>query len=77
VSRSKAEGAEIWPMAPWCTPCGVFTRALGTPLAEWAVPLPTGIAIRFPDAEALGALEREIAELLLRGARTFAGADVP
>jgi hypothetical protein len=54
-------------MAPWVTPSGLFSKALGTPLAEWSVPLPDGTPIRFPSAEALETLERELAELFLRG----------
>ena len=41
--------------------------ALGTPLVEWGVPLPRGAAIRFPAANALEGIEREMAELFLRG----------
>lgn len=67
TSKSRSEGAEIWPMAPWVTPSGIFTRALGTPLVEWGIPLPRGAAIRFPTADAVEAIERELAELLLRG----------
>jgi hypothetical protein len=66
TAKSRSEGADIWPMAPWVSPSGIFTKALGTPLAEWSVPLPPGTAIRFPSAEALEAIERELAELLLR-----------
>lgn len=71
TSKSAAEGAEIWPMAPWVTPSGLFTKMLGTPLAEWGVPLQAGAAIRFPTAEALAAMERELAELLLRAMGAF------
>ena len=46
-------------MAPWVTPSGIFTRALGTPLLEWALPLPQGTAIRFPSADAVETIERE------------------
>jgi len=67
TAKSRSEGAEIWPMAPWVTPSGLFTRALGTPLVEWGVPLPKGAAIRFPNADALQEIEREMAELFLRG----------
>ena len=66
TSKSRSEGADIWPMAPWVTASGVFTRTLGTPLAEWSVPLPTGTAIRFPGADALETIERELAEVFLR-----------
>jgi len=64
VAKSRSEGAEIWPMAPWVSPSGLFTRALGVPLAEWAVPLPAGSALRAPKPEALEAIERELVELL-------------
>jgi len=66
LSKSRSAGPEIWPSSPWATPSGVFTRALGTPLAEWGVPLPTGNAVRFPKPEAFEAMVREVAELLLR-----------
>lgn len=68
TAKSVSEGAEIWPMAPWETPSGIFTKMLGVPLAEWGLPLPAGTAIRFPSAEALEKIERELAELFLRGA---------
>ncbi|HYR69293.1 MAG TPA: hypothetical protein VER77_05380 [Candidatus Dormibacteraeota bacterium] len=67
TAKSRSEGAEIWPMAPWVTPSGIFTRALGTPLVEWSIPLPRGAAIRFPSADAVEAIEREMGELFLRG----------
>jgi hypothetical protein len=66
TAKSHSDGAEIWPMAPWVTPSGLFSKALGMPLAEWSVPLPQGAAIRFPSAEALETMERELAELFLR-----------
>lgn len=66
TAKHRSEGAEIWPMAPWVTPSGVFTRALGTPLLEWTVPLPTGTPLRNPGDEALVSIERELIELLLR-----------
>lgn len=66
TSKSRSEGADIWPMAPWVAPSGIFTKTLGTPLAEWSVPLPAGTAIRFPSAEALEGIGRELAELFLR-----------
>jgi hypothetical protein len=62
-----SEGPDIWPMSPWPTPSGVFTRALGTPLLEWAVPLPEGGMIRYPKPETFEPIQREIAGLLLRG----------
>jgi hypothetical protein len=66
LSKSRSTGPEIWPSAPWATPSGVFTRALGTPLAEWGVPLPSGNAVRFPKPEGFEAMAREGAELILR-----------
>jgi len=68
MTKSRSEGPEIWPMAPWPTPSGLFTRALGTGLAEWAVALPPATMVRFPKPEAFEAIAREVAELLLRGA---------
>jgi len=67
TAKHRSEGAEIWPMAPWVTTSGLFTRALGTPLVEWAVPLPASTPVRSPGTDALLALERELAELFLRG----------
>jgi hypothetical protein len=66
LSKTRSAGPDIWPMAPWATPSGTFTRALGTPLAEWGIPLPSGNAIRFPKLEAYEAMTREACELLLR-----------
>ena len=63
VAKSRSEGAEIWPAAPWVTPSGLFTRALGVPLAEWAVPLPKGAPLRPATPAALEAVERELVEL--------------
>ena len=68
TAKHRSEGAEIWPMAPWVTPSGVFMRALGTALVEWAVPLPPATQVRNPTSEALLAMERELAELFMRGA---------
>jgi hypothetical protein len=68
TAKHRSEGAEIWPLAPWVTPSGVFTRALGTPLVEWTVPLPVGTPLRNPTGEAVAAIERELIELFLRGA---------
>ena len=67
TAKSRSDGAEIWPMAPWVTPSGLFTRALGVPLAEWAVPLPSGASVRSPSQPAVETMEREFAELFLRG----------
>lgn len=72
TAKHRSEGAEIWPMAPWVTPSGVFTRALGTPLVEWAVPLPAATQARNPTSEALLGMERELAELFLRGTGVLA-----
>ena len=67
MAKSRSEGPEIWPMAPWTTPSGLFTRALGTGLAEWAVALPPATMVRFPKPEAFEAIAREVAELIARG----------
>lgn len=67
MTKSHSEGPEIWPMAPWTTPSGLFTRALGVGLAEWAVALPPATMVRFPKPEAFETIAREVAELLLRG----------
>ncbi|HYQ88544.1 MAG TPA: hypothetical protein VEU09_02835 [Candidatus Binatia bacterium] len=67
LTKSVSEGPEIWPAAPWLTPSGVFTRALGLPLAEWGVPVHPGVAVRFPKPEDFEALAREV-EGLIRGA---------
>ena len=68
LAKARSEGAEIWPMAPWATPSGAFSRALGVPLAEWGVPLPAGSTLRQPSPEAYRPVIAEIAELILRGA---------
>jgi hypothetical protein len=68
LAKSRSAGPEIWPMAPWTTPSGVFTRALGVALAEWGVPFPQGAAFRSPTPEALESIQAEIAELVLRAA---------
>lgn len=67
TSKTRSQGAEIWPSAPWVTPSGLFTRALGTPLSEWTAPLPPGSAIRAPSPAAFQAIEAEFAEIFLRG----------
>jgi hypothetical protein len=64
LSKVVSEGPEIWPAAPWMTPSGVFTRALGTPLAEWGIPLPASTAVRFPKAEQFGTMASEAAGLV-------------
>ncbi|HEU4724781.1 MAG TPA: hypothetical protein VFU59_05710 [Candidatus Eisenbacteria bacterium] len=71
LSKSRSAGPEIWPSSPWATPSGVFTRALGMPLAEWGVPLPAGNAVRFPKPESFDAMAREVAELLLRAVESL------
>ena len=68
LSKETSEGPEIWPMAPWLTPSGIFTRTLGTPLAEWAIPLPTSAAVRFPKPEDFAAIVREATDLVARAA---------
>ncbi|HEY7727845.1 MAG TPA: hypothetical protein VID50_05280 [Candidatus Eisenbacteria bacterium] len=65
-SKERSEGPEIWPMAPWSTPSGVFTRALGVPLMEWGVPLPSGGEIRFPTTDSFHRLVGEATSLLGR-----------
>ena len=67
MAKSRSEGPEIWPVAPWPTPSGLFTRALGTGLAEWAVALPPATMVRFPKPDAFESIAREVAELILRG----------
>ena len=66
LSKEVSEGPEIWPSAPWMSPSGVFSRALGTPLAEWSIPKHPGVAVRFPGVEDFQALAGE-AEGLIRG----------
>lgn len=64
LSKTVSEGPEIWPAAPWMTPSGVFTRALGTPLAEWGIPIDPSIAIRFPKPEQFEVLAAEAGNLI-------------
>ncbi len=64
LSKTVSDGPEIWPQAPWMTPSGVFTRAIGTPLAEWSIPVHPGVAIRFPKPEEFEALAAEAGSLL-------------
>ncbi len=66
-SREVSEGPEIWPGAPWMTPSGVFTRALGTPLVEWGIPVGPDVAVRFPKPDQFESLSGEV-ERLVRGA---------
>jgi hypothetical protein len=64
LSKSVSEGPEFWPMAPWVTPSGIFTRALGTPLAEWGVPMTPAGSVRQPKLEGFESIAREVAELI-------------
>jgi hypothetical protein len=66
LSKTVSEGPDIWPSAPWMTPGGVFSRALGTPLAEWAIPMHASSAVRFPKPEELQRLAGETADLIRR-----------
>jgi len=68
TAKTRSQGAEIWPSAPWVTPSGLFTRALGTPLSEWSVPLPPGVRLRAPTPAAFEAIEAELTEVFLRAA---------
>ena len=68
VAKSRSEGAEIWPLSPWPSPSGLFSRALGMGLAEWDVPLPAGTAFRIPSPAQFEAIVREISEVVTRGA---------
>jgi hypothetical protein len=64
LSKEVSAGPEIWPSAPWTTPSGVFTRALGTPLVEWSIPIRPDVAVRFPSAEQLEAIAGEVESLV-------------
>jgi hypothetical protein len=66
LSKSVSEGPDIWPMAPWVTPSGLFTRALGTPLAEWGVPMTPAGSVRQPKLEGFESVAREVTELVAR-----------
>jgi hypothetical protein len=70
TAKTRSEGAEIWPAAPWVTPSGLFTRALGIPLAEWTAPIPTGTRARAPGLEAYRFVVDELSELFVRGVET-------
>ena len=70
TAKARSDGAEIWPSAPWVTSSGLFTHALGTPLAEWTVPLPTGVRVRAPGVEAYRSVVDELSELFARGVET-------
>jgi len=70
AAKARSEGAEIWPAAPWVTPSGLFTRSLGTPLAEWTVPLPSGTRVRAPGVETYRAVVDELRDLFVRGVET-------
>lgn len=65
-SREVSDGAEIWPSAPWPTPSGLFTRALGLGLAEWGIPLTSGAQVRFPSPEEFEGMATEVGGLLAR-----------
>lgn len=69
VAKSRSGGAEIWPQSPWPTPSGLFSRALGTSLAEWGIPFSPAAAIRFPQRPDFEAMVQEAAELLLGSAQ--------
>jgi hypothetical protein len=66
LSKTVSEGPEIWPSAPWMTPSGAFTRALGVPLAEWGIPLQASVAVRFPNEGQFETLAAEATVLLQR-----------
>ena len=66
LSKDVSQGPDIWPSAPWISPSGVFTRALGTPLAEWGIPISAAVAVRFPKPEQFEALASEAADLFRR-----------
>jgi hypothetical protein len=70
MAKATSEGAEIWPSAPWTSPSGLFTRALGVGLFEWGVPLPEGAAFRLPKPAEFEAISMEVADLLVRAAST-------
>jgi hypothetical protein len=73
MAKATSDGAEIWPSAPWASPSGLFSRALGVGLFEWGVPLPRGTAFRIPKPAEFEAISMEVAHLLV-GAATAAGA---
>jgi hypothetical protein len=77
LSKTVSEGPDIWPSAPWTTPSGVFTRTLGTPLAEWAIPVHPGVAIRFPKPEDFESLVGETESLLRHAREETRGAERP
>ena len=66
LSKEVSQGPDIWPSAPWSSPSGVFTRAIGTPLAEWGIPINASVAVRFPKPEQFEALASEVSDLLGR-----------
>ena len=68
TAKTRSQGVEIWPSAPWVTPSGLFTRALGIPLSEWSLPLPPGSSVRALSPGAFEAIEGELAEVFLRAA---------
>ncbi len=64
LSKEVSEGPEIWPSAPWTSASGIFSRALGTPLGEWGIPIDASVAVRFPKAEQFERLAAEASGLL-------------
>jgi hypothetical protein len=65
-SKDRSAGPEIWPMAPWPAPSGAFTRGVGTPLLEWAIPTPQGGVPRMVTPDTFDPLVREMASILRR-----------
>jgi len=64
LSKEVSEGPEIWSSAPWVSASGVFSRSLGTPLAEWGIPIDASVAVRFPKPEQFEKLAAEAAGLV-------------
>ena len=64
LSKEVSEGPEIWSSAPWVSASGIFSRALGTPLAEWGIPIDASVAVRFPKPEQFEKLVVEAAGLV-------------
>jgi hypothetical protein len=64
LSKEVSEGPEIWSSAPWVSASGVFSRSLGTPLAEWGIPIDASVAVRFPKPEQFEKLAAEAARLV-------------
>ncbi len=70
MAKATSDGPEIWPSAPWASPSGLFSRALGVGLFEWGVPLPRGTAFRIPKPAEFEAISMEVADLLVRAGGT-------